>query len=77
MADRPTSFGFTAESYHKQESKYDLELEQEARIWMESVIEQPLGSGWTSIEAFHSFSKRCFPLLSAKNRNQSHNKSKN
>jgi len=54
MANRPRGYGLTAEIKNKIASKYDINQEQEARIWIEAVLgesllegsdpDQPLGS---------------------------------
>ena len=45
MANRPKGYGLTAEIKNKIASKYDLHQEQEARIWIEAVLEEPLVEG--------------------------------
>lgn len=42
MANRPRGYGLTAEIKNKMAAKYDLEKEHEARIWIESVLGEPL-----------------------------------
>jgi len=59
MASRPTGYGLTAEVKGKIAAKYEIEKEQEARLWMQAVLgesinsrvsdSEPLGS-----ERFHS-----------------------
>lgn len=41
MADRPKGYGMTAELKEKQASKYNPELERQARQWLESVVGEP------------------------------------
>ncbi|GAB1604636.1 calponin-1-like [Argonauta hians] len=43
MANRPRGFGLTADITRKMKSKYDLQLEQQARLWIEDVIQERLG----------------------------------
>jgi len=38
MANRPRGYGLTAEVKKKMAAKYDDQMEQEARLWMESVV---------------------------------------
>lgn len=45
MADRPDGYGMTAELKQKQSSKYDSNLEREARDWLVSVVGEPFPSG--------------------------------
>lgn len=42
MASRPHGFGLTAEVRDKIAAKYDINLEQEARQWIEAVTGEPL-----------------------------------
>ncbi|XP_059158834.1 myophilin-like [Physella acuta] len=42
MATRPRGYGLTGEISRKIASKYDVGLEQEARLWMEAVLGEPL-----------------------------------
>lgn len=42
MANRPRGFGLTAEVKGKIAAKYDVEKEQECRVWMESVTGEAL-----------------------------------
>lgn len=42
MATRPRGFGLTAEVKSKMAAKYEIHMEQEARVWMETVTGQPL-----------------------------------
>lgn len=44
MAERPKGYGMTAELQAKKQSKYDPELEKQARDWMEKVVGEPLPS---------------------------------
>ena len=46
MCERPEGYGLTAEIKAKMEAKYDIELEQQVRVWMESVTGQPLVPGY-------------------------------
>jgi len=43
MASRPRGFGLTAEVKGKIASKYDVNLEQDCRQWMEAVLGEKLG----------------------------------
>jgi len=43
MASRPKGYGLSGEVNRKIASKYDLTLEQEARLWMEAVLGEELG----------------------------------
>lgn len=45
MANRPRGYGLTAEIRSKIASKYDINQEQEARIWIEAVLREPLLEG--------------------------------
>ena len=45
MADRPKGYGMTAELKEKQASKYDPELERQARDWLEAVVGEPFPAG--------------------------------
>jgi len=42
MANRPRGYGLSGEITRKIASKYDLVLEQEARLWIEAVLGQPI-----------------------------------
>lgn len=42
MASRPRGYGLTAELKGKMDAKYEVEKEQEARLWIEDVIGEPL-----------------------------------
>lgn len=42
MANRPRGYGLTAEVKSKIAAKYDVEMEQEARLWMEAVTQERL-----------------------------------
>ncbi|XP_055894988.1 myophilin-like [Biomphalaria glabrata] len=42
MATRPRGYGLTGEVNRKIASKYDLELEQRARLWIEAVLEEQI-----------------------------------
>jgi hypothetical protein len=42
MASRPRGYGLTAEIKGKIAAKYEVEKEQEARLWMQDVIGEPL-----------------------------------
>ena len=44
MANRESGYGDLAERQAKIESKYDIEVEQQVRIWMEMVTGQPVVS---------------------------------
>jgi len=59
MANRPRGFGLTAEVKSKMAAKYDVEQEQEARLWMEAVTGEPLNPEADSsvplgLDAFHA-----------------------
>ncbi|CAI9734874.1 calponin-1-like [Octopus vulgaris] len=43
MANRPRGFGLSADITRKMKKKYDVELEQQARVWIEGVIGEQLG----------------------------------
>ncbi|XP_045205413.1 muscle-specific protein 20-like [Mercenaria mercenaria] len=45
MATRPHGYGLTSEVNRKINQKYCLELEQQARQWMEAVLQKPLIEG--------------------------------
>ena len=51
MANRESGYGDLAERQAKIESKYDIEVEQQVRIWMEMVTGQPVVPG----EALNEF----------------------
>lgn len=51
MASRPRGYGLTAEIKGKLEAKYEIDKEQEARLWMEAVLGQPLDSSISSDQA--------------------------
>ncbi|ESO02303.1 hypothetical protein HELRODRAFT_184984 [Helobdella robusta] len=42
MASRPVGYGLTAEIKGKMDAKYENDKEQEVRLWIESVIKEPL-----------------------------------
>ncbi|CAG5120642.1 unnamed protein product [Candidula unifasciata] len=42
MATRPRGYGLTGEISRKIASKYDVNLEQEARLWIEAVLGEPI-----------------------------------
>lgn len=42
MANRPVGYGLTADCHNKLRNKYSTELEQEARFWIEAVLQEPL-----------------------------------
>ncbi|ELU05580.1 hypothetical protein CAPTEDRAFT_172250 [Capitella teleta] len=42
MANRPRGYGLTAEVKGKMAAKYEIEKEQEARVWMEALVGEPL-----------------------------------
>ncbi|BFZ15253.1 hypothetical protein BsWGS_18292 [Bradybaena similaris] len=44
MATRPRGYGLTGEISRKMASKYDINLEQEARQWMEAVLGEPISN---------------------------------
>lgn len=43
MANRPRGYGLTEEVNRKIKKKYNSDLEQQARIWIEDIIAEPLG----------------------------------
>ena len=45
MAARPTGYGMTAELKQKQDSKYDSDLERQARSWLQSIVGEPFPGG--------------------------------
>ncbi|XP_071126829.1 muscle-specific protein 20-like [Mytilus galloprovincialis] len=45
MAYRPMAYGLTGEVQRKIKGKYDINLEQEARIWIEDVLQLELKEG--------------------------------
>lgn len=45
MATRPVGYGLTSEVNRKINKKYSLELEQQAREWIEAVLEKPMVEG--------------------------------
>ncbi|XP_052797167.1 myophilin-like [Mya arenaria] len=45
MANRPRGYGLTSEVNSRINKKYSFELEQEARQWMEAVLQRPLVEG--------------------------------
>ncbi|KAH3830079.1 muscle-specific protein 20-like [Dreissena polymorpha] len=45
MANRPVGYGLTSEVHRRINLKYSLELEQEARQWIEEVLGKPLVAG--------------------------------
>jgi hypothetical protein len=50
MASRPRGYGLTAEIKGKIDAKYEVEKEQEARLWMEAVLGEPLDHSIPSSE---------------------------
>ena len=62
MAERPKGYGMTAELKEKQESKYDPELEAQARQWLQSLVGQPFPGG-----SFHDALKDGVYLCKAMN----------
>ena len=62
MADRPKGYGMTAELKEKQASKYDPELESQARAWLQAVVGEPFPSG-----SFHEALKNGVYLCKAIN----------
>lgn len=51
MANRPRGYGFSNEVSAKINSKYSPELEQEARQWIEDVLNKPIVQGVDNSEA--------------------------
>jgi len=51
MANRPLGYGLTSEVHRKINSKYSPELEQEARAWIEAVLQRPLDPNVDANEA--------------------------
>lgn len=45
MAERPKGYGMTAELKEKQDSKYDPELEAQARDWLQALVGEPFPAG--------------------------------
>jgi len=45
MASRPRGYGFSGEVARKIQAKYDIALEQEARLWIEAVLGEPIAPG--------------------------------
>lgn len=45
MAERPRGYGLTAEVNRKMAAKYSMEEEQQAREWMEAVVQEPVCPG--------------------------------
>ncbi|KAL8580479.1 hypothetical protein ACOMHN_053194 [Nucella lapillus] len=45
MATRPRGYGLTAEINRKIQEKYDVNLEQEARVWIERILDTELVRG--------------------------------
>lgn len=54
MATRPKGYGMTAELSRKIAAKYDENQEQEARLWMEAVVGEPVDPGVSSGEIMGS-----------------------
>jgi hypothetical protein len=50
MASRPRGYGLTAEIKGKIEAKYEVDKEQEARLWMEAILGEPLDQTVSSSE---------------------------
>lgn len=50
MASRPRGYGLTAEIKGKIDAKYEIDKEQEARLWMEAVLGESLDSSVSSDE---------------------------
>lgn len=50
MASRPRGYGLTAEVKGKIDAKYEIDKEQEARLWMEDVVGEPLDGSVSSDE---------------------------
>ncbi|ESP01959.1 hypothetical protein LOTGIDRAFT_149649 [Lottia gigantea] len=57
MANRPKGYGLTHEINRKIAGKYDTELEQEARIWIEAILGRELKPGSDSSQplGMHDF----------------------
>lgn len=51
MAYRPMAYGLTGEVQRKIKGKYDIHLEQEARVWIEEVLDLELQPGADPNEA--------------------------
>jgi hypothetical protein len=43
MSYRATKSGINADQTKKQDAAYDKEAEQQARVWIEAITEQPIG----------------------------------
>lgn len=52
MAERPKGYGMTAELDRKKHEKYDPQLEEEAKNWIEAVIGEPVFQGASGYDAF-------------------------
>lgn len=63
MANRETGYGMTAELKEKQASKYDPQLEGQARTWLQTVVGEPFPSG-----SFHEALKDGVYLCKAMNK---------
>lgn len=50
MASRPRGYGLTAEIKGKIDAKYEIDKEQEARLWVEAVIGEPLDASVSADE---------------------------
>jgi len=42
MANRPRGYGLSAELHSKMKAKYEIDKEQEARIWIENMLGEPM-----------------------------------
>lgn len=54
MASRPRGYGLTAEVKGKMDAKYEVEKEQEARLWIEDILGEPLDQSVPSHEPLGS-----------------------
>ncbi|XP_071087334.1 myophilin-like [Haliotis cracherodii] len=72
MARRPKGYGLTAEINKKINAKYDIEVEREAREWMETLLGNPLSddSGDLGSDGMHAVLKDGVLLCQVMNRLQ-------
>ena len=54
MSTRPYGYGLTAETRSKISSKYSLDLEQQAILWIENVLEEDVFEGASGAKEVHS-----------------------
>ena len=53
MADRPKGFGMTAEMQDKKAAKYDQQLHEEVRQWLEQVVGEPFPPSEITSDGLH------------------------